>query len=116
MVLSWLEQFNRFPPCLCRLYAHDGSKPVSHEELSRRSGLSQSTIRDLSCTAKWDRVPMATALKFAQACGVNLLSTWRVTGFFRHKKKTYLARAHPNARRMYDRILKQLADLDQAAA
>ena len=114
--MTWLDQFNRFPPKFCRLYAHNRERPLSHEEIARRAGICRSYVVKLSRLNSWNRVPMETAFKFASACGVNLLCTWRVREFVRTKKLAYQARAHPNARRMYDRMLRELTDLNQAAA
>lgn len=113
MGVSWLDRFNRTPPIFCRLYAHSREKPLSHAEIARRAGMSKSTVSDLSRRLTWDKVPMRTALRFAEACGVNLLATWRVAQFMKSRKLVYLANAEGNARKMYDRMLR---DLDESAA
>ena len=90
-LLQILDQ--RCPPYLCRLIAivpGRGAKParrIPEAEIIARSGLSRSTVVRLSYSKSWANVPMATASRFAAACGVNLLGKNPLYRYFRSHSK-----------------------------
>lgn len=77
--LSLLEKINQMPPSRCRLLArkNHGRRLMSVSDLMSASGLSRKTVIRLSRLNRWDRVPLATAERFARACNVDLLAPWR---------------------------------------
>lgn len=71
-----LERCDRLPPYLVRLVARSASKrgvPLTLHQIAAASGIPYRTVRRLSRQRSWGNVPIATADKFAAACGVNLM-------------------------------------------
>lgn len=68
-----LDRLERVPPFLCRILArkNNGHRGLSHEELAKLSGLSRSTIAELSFKTSWKGVTVDVADRFAAACGIN---------------------------------------------
>jgi len=92
---------------MCRFLArkHRGHAPMTHEEISAKSGLARSTVVKVSRMQRWDRLPLTTIVAFSGACGVNLLAPWRQLRFWRKNKLAYLGRGTPQQRKMFARLL-----------
>jgi hypothetical protein len=83
-----------------------GKKLLSNREIAAASGLCRCTVRILSKSSSWDRVPIGTADKFLMGCNYNPSRTRELRRMFRRKSLLYLRRAKPSQRKMIARILK----------
>lgn len=104
---SLLTKLNSCPPFLCRILARKnrGRAGLSHDELAERSGLARSTIAALSFKTSWEGIPVDTADRFAQACGVNHLSAKRQVYFMVHRQLgTFMLRATNSQKLMYRKL------------
>lgn len=107
--MTLLEKADRFPPCLCRYVARKdhGLAPLSHRELAKLAGLSKSTVADLSVKTSWAGVSIDTAVKFSQACGVDLLRPSRAVAFLRSGKKHHLTRLDRQQKKFFLRLIRR---------
>lgn len=62
-----------------------GFRALSSQEIVERSGLGYRVVMRLSRLRTWDDVPIGVAVKFASACGVDLLNQKRCKAFFCRK-------------------------------
>lgn len=90
-----LEIADRFPPFVCRFVARKdhGTKPMSHTDLAKASGLSRAYISVLSRRRSWKGIPINVVDRFSKACGVDLLTPKHTIRFLRYAKKNHLAGA-----------------------
>jgi len=91
---------------MCRLVARKacGHRPMTHEDISKVSGLPVSTISVLSKRTSWRGVKIDMIEKFTLGCGVNLIDVQRQMEYLRRRKMIHITRASPLQRRMYQRI------------
>jgi hypothetical protein len=101
-----LELLNKASPKLCRLLARtpNGLAPKSNSQIARDAGLARSTVVQIYNRNTWNNVPLATIIKFATGCGVNLLNPNAKVQVLR-KGAHYLKKANSSQRRLYDRLL-----------
>lgn len=105
-----LQKVNEIPPCVCRLLARKGWKPMSHADLAKASGLSKSTVAKISIMLTWDKVTFGSAFKFSKACGVDLLHPnkhWKTL----KNRKTQYGRTTKTQRRMFARLIQKTASI-----
>lgn len=57
------------PPIAFRILARDGSRPLSHDDIAKRSGLSRSTVQRTSELRDWSTVKAGVAKAFIVGCG-----------------------------------------------
>lgn len=76
-----------FPPNIVRLLARKGRGRgvvrLTHEEVSKESGLCYEKVRDLSSRRSWDDVTIAEADAFMRGCGVSIGTLWRQRAFLK---------------------------------
>ena len=95
---------NALSPCLCRLYAHKGRRPLSHQDIVEKSGLALSTVSRLSKARTWSGCRIETIVAFSFACGVNHFNARAVRQALRHGDMSHLRNADANQRKMIARI------------
>lgn len=83
-----------------------GKEPASHRDLAKRSGLSKSTITELSKAESWSDVKVGVVEAFSKACGVNLMTPGREQKRFRKQKRSFLKKGSKPQRRMYLELIK----------
>lgn len=102
-----LDRLNRFSPKLCRAMARsdDGLRPISHQNLGLRCGISKTRIIRLSKLDRWDSIELGVASAYAKACGIDLLRM-RTSFFYKSRRfRSVLTHLNGNQRRLYDRLL-----------
>jgi transcriptional regulator with XRE-family HTH domain len=108
MSIPLLQRMNRFPPFQCRLVARIGKgrtvRPLTNQDIAERSGLSVATVSNLSRLKLWDTVPVATAMAFAEACGVDFLRLAAQRNYLRRRKLSHLDRYPAFFRRLLEAI------------
>lgn len=72
-ILKSLRDLDRFPPCLCVTVARDGRRSLPYTEIAKRAGIHRITAIRLGKLTSWRSVTVDMALRFSEACGVNLL-------------------------------------------
>jgi hypothetical protein len=104
--MTILEKLNSVPPIFCRLVARtkNGRRGLTTSELEKASGLSRTTVKELSFRTTWNNVTVEVAHKFMSACGVNPLAARRQREFARRRKLVHVEQATGAQKRMYDRI------------
>jgi hypothetical protein len=80
-----LKKMDKLPPYAVRVLArHKGKRrALTTGEIAKKSGLSPSTVKFLSRQRTWDRVTVGVAVKFSEACGVDLLRQKRSREYLR---------------------------------
>jgi len=68
-----IEQLDAMPPALTRLCAKKGFRRKSLAEISKEAGLSMRKTRWIARQGTWRPVKIGDAMRFAKACGVDLL-------------------------------------------
>lgn len=102
--MTMLEKFNAFPPCMCRLVARNGRRPMSHREIAKASGLSVDTVARLSLKMDWSGVKIDVAVKFSAGCNVNHMALERTMDYVRRRSMAHLKLAGKNQRKFHARI------------
>lgn len=104
--MTLLEIADKFPPCLCRLLArkNHGHAPLSVRELAEKTGLSKSTIAELSLRRTWSGVSIDTVVKFSQACGVDLFRPRDTVAYLRRSKRAHLKNADAQQKKFFLRL------------
>lgn len=104
--MTILEKLNSLPPCFCRYVARtkNGRRGLTTQELETRSGLSRTTIKELSYRVEWNKITLGVAQKFMDACGVNPLVAWRQREFMKRRQLVHVQSAVGPQKKMYDRI------------
>ena len=110
--MTLLEKADRFPPVLCRLSARDGRGLLSTRKLARRAGLSKSLVAKISVLTSWESVSFGVAMKFAEACDVNLMSTRKRRELLKTRSWGFLAENVSSQQRAL--IMKLLTNAQQA--
>lgn len=85
MKVSLLQKLDRLPPYCVRVLArHKGKRrALTTEEIATKSGLSEGTIKFISRQRTWDRIKVGVAVKFSEACGVDLMRQKRPREYLR---------------------------------
>lgn len=83
--VNLLKKLDMLPPYACRVLARHKQKrrALSTEELATKSGLSEGTIKFISRQRTWARIKVEVAVKFSEACGVDLLRQKRSREYLR---------------------------------
>lgn len=104
--MTLLEIADKFPPCLCRFLARKahGHQPLSVRELAQLSGLSKSTVAELSLKRSWTGVPIDTVVRFSRACGVNLVAPREARKYLRRARRVHIENANPQQKRFFLRL------------
>jgi hypothetical protein len=99
---------NKIPPFLCRILARkkSGWSALSHSDLAARTGLPRSSIADLSQKTSWSGVPIDVIDRFSRGCGVDLTRPEAYHRKLRRLSFKHIARANPNQRRFFHRLLR----------
>lgn len=71
--MTWLETLDQLPPICCRLAARHNHSLMSLRMIQDRSGLSWAKTKKISLMTTWESVTIGDAIRFAEACGVDLL-------------------------------------------
>jgi len=71
--MTWLETLDQLPPICCRLSARHNHALMPLRMIQDRSGLSWAKVKRISRLTTWESVKIGDAIKFAEACGVDLL-------------------------------------------
>lgn len=108
--MTLLEKLDRLPPFVCRLLARRRAGPkvygMTMREISLASGLSKSTVADLSFRTTWAEIPVGVAEKFSVACGVDLLDVQDSMRYLQVGQMGYTEQGDINQIRMYTRLLR----------
>lgn len=96
---------DKFPPFMCRVFAHRGRHPLPREEIAKKAGMSVRMVDRISRRATWCGMKVCAAFAFASACGVDLLHPRNAVRYLRHKKKAHWS-ASTRYELMYERLLK----------
>lgn len=112
-----LSRLDKVSPMFCRLIARtrSGMRMKSNADLAQETGLSRSTIVNLSRRKTWDRVPVGVAARFMDACGVDPWHPGIIRKMVRTRAMVWLKNASVSQSRMATRILNNLPR-PQAAA
>ena len=82
---------------------------MSHREIAEKSGLSKSTVSDLSRRTSWNGIDIDTVVAFSQACGIDLLRTGKLRDSVKRRGLGSAAfRGGGNERRMNATLLELL--------
>lgn len=100
------DLLNALPPAFCRYVARtkNGWRGLTTSELEAMSGLSPTTIKELSYRVSWDNVTIGVATKFMEACGVNPLAARAQRQFVKRRKMIHIDRAIGAQKKMYQKI------------
>lgn len=82
----------------------NGFAPLSVRELAQLSGLSKSTVSELSLKKTWDGVSIDVVVRFSEACGVDLMRPRDAREYLRHSKKVHIENATPKQKRFFLRL------------
>ena len=85
------QRFAEFTPIICRLLARVGVgravRPMTDKEIAKAAKLNTFQVMSLSMLPCWDEVPVLTALKFMNGCGIILHD-----GTIMHNHSSYIKR------------------------
>jgi len=95
---------DRFPPFLCRAFAHVRKRPMTREEIASKAGLTIRMVDRLSKLATWKGVKVGVAFRFSEACGVDLIHPRAAVRFLKHKRRSHWSYT-PAYKEMFDRLL-----------
>lgn len=113
--MKWADKAKKFPPALCRLLARDRRHGLSHAQLAERIGIARATVQKITYAADgWEKVPYGVMVRFMEACGVDPMVAHPIHDFMKRRKLAYMANASPQTKKMYNRLMRQLSDLDKA--
>lgn len=104
--MTLLDKLNALPPMFCRYVARtaNGRRGLTTSELETKSGLSRTTIKELTYRVTWNNITNEVTHRFMQACGVNPLVAWRQRDFVKRRQLFHVQNAKGPAKRMYDQI------------
>ena len=73
MKANVILQFDQIPPCLCRILARTGESITPIAVIAKRAKMTQFMTREISRLPSWETVTVGDAVRFSEACGVDLL-------------------------------------------
>lgn len=113
-----LEKIDAIPPCVCRVLARNksGKRGLSTRDIANISGLSKTSVAQLSLKMTWKGQRVETIDAFAAACGVDLFSPWKVRKYLRTARKVHITRCHGMRKKLFQKLFKQAAGLDRKSA
>lgn len=71
--MHWLTKMDKLPPNVCRLLAREpkmSKRPLTTEQIAKRSGLSKQTVLKISKLRSWATLSLAQMEAFKFGCGV----------------------------------------------
>lgn len=110
------EKLNSFTPRDCRAVARkaNGMKPMSIRDIAEASGLSKSTVAEISHLYSWDSLTLDVIVRFSEGCGVNLMDISKHLHFIRSHKMIHITVGNRAQRRYYNRLLTEQSQTTQS--
>lgn len=115
---EWLEQLQRIPPKLLRIFALTGSnnrylRLKTREQIAHDGGLAPSTVAKVSRLSSWDSLRLCTIKAFIKGCGVSPFDRVKIRGrvrlYSRHDRtRQFLLNSTVDQRKMVKRTLDSL--------
>lgn len=103
--MSLLDRINKISPKLCRAVARQRhGQPISHEDLGKLCGMTKWDVMRLVKKDRWDDVQIGVAVRFAEACGVDLLNPGKIRYRLR-RMKSVIKNLAPVQRILYGKLL-----------
>lgn len=78
---------------------------MSLSDIAKRSGLSKSTVSNISARDKFDGIPIDTVSAYSMACGVNHLKLERQLDFIRRRPMAHLKRGTRSQQKTFLRLM-----------
>jgi hypothetical protein len=104
--MTFLEKLNSLPPMFCRYIARtkNGRRGLTTKEIESASGLSNTTVKELSLRTSWNNVTVETAQKFMSACGINPLAARKQRDFAKRRRMIHVENAQGAQKKLYGKI------------
>lgn len=111
-----IQKLDRVPPWVCRVLARHRRRPLTSEEIARRSGLTPSWVNRLSRKTTWAGVSVASADAFLAGCGVDPFRMKRHWSYLKRAKLRAggLAHTHGGNAYYFRRLFNHVAKLKAA--
>jgi len=74
--MTFYRRAENYPPCLVRLLARSGNKPLTTVQISEQSGLTPFKVEAISHSLTWKEIDIESMRAFTRACGMDFCS-WR---------------------------------------
>ena len=85
----------------------NGRQSMSVRDLAEVTGVSRTTISELSMKKTWKGVKVELVEAFANACGVDLFKPADTYYYLKNSKQTHLKNMPASRRRMFAKMFKQ---------
>jgi len=101
--MTLTQLLKEFPPCLCRLLAREFGEAPSSEQIAAQMHSYRDKIDAISKSTNWSLIIVDDALRFMEACGVELTNLRRQREFIRRNNWNHLTKS--KNKKFYARIM-----------